>query len=60
MFGFFTKKTKAELLQEKYEKLLKTAFELSKVNRTKSDKIYAEAHALMNEIEAASHSIKNK
>jgi len=52
MFGFFKKKTKVELLEEKYEKLQKEAFNLSKSNRTLSDQKYAEADAVLKEIEA--------
>lgn len=51
MFSFFKKKSKMEVLQEKYEKLLKESFELSKVNRTKSDQKYAEAQVVMQAIE---------
>lgn len=52
MFGLFKKKTKEEQLQEKYKKLMKEAFDLSTVNRTQSDQKYAEADAVMTEIEA--------
>ena len=52
MFGFFKKKTKVELLEDKYEKLQKEAFNLSKSNRTLSDQKYAEADAVLKEIEA--------
>ena len=37
MFGLFKKKSEADKLQEQYQKLMKEAFDLSKVNRTKSD-----------------------
>ena len=52
MFSFFKKKTKVELLEEKYEKLQKEAFNLSKSNRTLSDQKSAEADAVLKEIEA--------
>ena len=52
MFGFFKKKSKVELLEEKYEKLQKEAYNLSKSNRTLSDQKYAEADAVLKEIEA--------
>lgn len=52
MFGLFKKKSKIEILQEKYQKLTNEAFILSKTNRTESDKKYAEAEEVQNEIEA--------
>jgi len=55
MFGLFKKKTKVELLEEKYEKLQKEAYNLSKSNRTLSDQKYAEADAVLKEIEALSN-----
>lgn len=51
MFSFFKKKSKMEVLQQKYEKLLKESFEFSKVNRTKSDQKYAEAQGVLQAIE---------
>ncbi|HEY5692211.1 MAG TPA: Lacal_2735 family protein [Cyclobacteriaceae bacterium] len=51
MFNLFKKKSEAEILQEKYAKVIKEAFELSKVNRTKSDAKYVEAEQIMNKIE---------
>lgn len=52
MFKLFKKKSKIELLNEKYEKLQKEAFELSTSNRTQSDLKYAEAQEVIKEIEA--------
>lgn len=52
MFGLFKKKSEAEKLQEKYEKLQKEAFELSKVNRSQSDAKAAEAEEVMKQLEA--------
>ena len=52
MFGFFKKKSKAEKLNEKYQKLLEEAFRLSKTNRTESDAKQAEAEAVLREIDA--------
>jgi hypothetical protein len=52
MFGLFKKKSKEEILQDKYKKLLKESFELSKTNRAASDKKQAEAQAILEEIEA--------
>lgn len=52
MFGLFKKKSKEEILQEKYKKLLKESFELSKTSRAASDKEQAEAQTVLDEIEA--------
>jgi hypothetical protein len=51
MFNLFKKKSEVEILQEKYSKVMKAAYELSTVNRTKSDAKYAEAEQIMNEIQ---------
>ena len=51
MFGLFKKKSEKEKLNEKYAKLLKEAFELSKFNRRESDNKYAEAEKILNQIE---------
>ena len=52
MFGLFKKKTEIEKLQDKYQKLMKEAFELSKINRTESDNKYAEADEVQKQIDA--------
>lgn len=52
MFGLFKKKTEKEKLEEKHERLLKEAFQLSKVNRTASDAKMAEAEEIRKQIEA--------
>ena len=52
MLGLFKKKSETEKLEQKYKKLLKEAFELSRTNRTESDKKQAEAQELMDKIEA--------
>ena len=52
MFGLFKKKTEAEKLQLEYANLMKEAFELSKINRTKSDEKTAEAEEVLSKIEA--------
>lgn len=52
MFGLFKKKTKKEILQSKYEELMKDYYELSKVNRKLSDEKFAEAQKILAEIEA--------
>ena len=52
MFGLFKKKTQEEVLQKKYEKLMKQWHELSTVNRSESDKKYAEAEDVLKQIES--------
>ncbi len=52
MFGLFKKKSELEKLQEQYQKLMKEAFDLSKINRTKSDEKTAEAEEVMKKIDA--------
>lgn len=51
MFGLFKKKNEVEVLQKKYEKLMSQWHELSSINRAQSDKKYAEAEAILKEIE---------
>ena len=51
MFGLFKKKTEVEKLQSKYEALLKEAFELSKINRSKSDQKTFEADKVYKQME---------
>lgn len=51
MFGLFKKKTEIEKLQEEYQKLMKEAFDLSKINRSESDTKYAEADKIQKKIE---------
>ena len=52
MLGMFRKKTEADKLHKKYERLLKEAYDLSTVNRKESDSKYAEADRILSEIEA--------
>ena len=52
MLGIFRKKTEADKLHKKYERLLKEAYDLSTVNRKESDSKYAEADRILSEIEA--------
>ena len=52
MFGLFKKKTELEQLQKQYEKLMKRWYEVSTVNRSKSDSIYEEAEEILNKMEA--------
>lgn len=48
MFGFQSKKEK---LEARYKKLLEEAFQLSRTNRTKSDKKTVEAEELRKQID---------
>lgn len=54
MFGLFKKKSKADILNEKYKQLQEEAYRLSTSNRTESDRKYAEAEAVLKEIEELS------
>lgn len=49
MFGM---KSKKEKLQARYEKLLREAYELSTVDRKKSDEKTAEADAIQKQLDA--------
>jgi len=51
MFNLFKKKSKLEILNEEYKKLMKKSHELSAVNRAESDKYYAKADKVLSEIE---------
>jgi len=51
MFKIFKKKTEIEKLQDKYNKLMKEWHRLSSINREQSDKKYAEANILLEQIE---------
>lgn len=53
MFGFG--KSKLKKLETKHKKLLKEAFELSKIDRRKSDLKYEEAAEMEKEILALAH-----
>ncbi len=50
MFNIFKRKTKAEKLQQKYNKLMKMYFNLSKTNRKEAEKYYVEAEEIMKKI----------
>jgi len=50
MFGFFKKKTKKEKLQIEYKTLLKEAFNLSKIDRKKSDQKTFEANQILEQL----------
>lgn len=51
MLRFFKSKSKLEKLQKQYEKLMSEWHQLSSVDRSKSDKKYAEAQDILNQIE---------
>ena len=51
MFGLFKKKTEREKLLEIYKKKKEEAFNLSKINRTKSDKLEQEAYEISKKID---------
>ena len=52
MLGIFKKKSPTSALEKKYRKLLKEAYDLSKVNRTESDRKQAEAQEILEKIES--------
>lgn len=52
MFGLFKKKTEKEKLEERYDAMIKKSYELSHTNRAESDKLAAEADALLKKIES--------
>lgn len=51
MFGLFKKKSEIEKLQEKYNTLMKEWHQLSSVNRSESDKKYAEAQKILDTLD---------
>lgn len=51
LFSFMNKKSPQEKLAEKYKSLLKESFELSKIDRIKSDAKQAEAEEVLKQIE---------
>ncbi len=51
MFNLFKKKSNAEKLQAKYEKLMAEWHKYSTINRSLSDEKYAEAQKVLDEIE---------
>lgn len=57
--NFFKKKSQLELLQEKYQSLLKKSFVASKTNRALSDKYQFEANEVANKIEELSNNNNN-
>ena len=54
MFGLFKKKSKIEILQKRYEKLLKEYHQLSSTSRLESDRKFVEAQEVLKEIDSLS------
>lgn len=50
MFGLFKKKSEVDKLQKRYEKLMKDWHALSTINRAESDKKFAEAQHIQDQI----------
>jgi len=50
MFNIFKRKSELEKLQEKYAKLQKESYDLSKTDRSASDRKQAEAHEIQKRI----------
>lgn len=51
MFGLFKKKSKKDVLNKKYEKLMEEAYQLSKTDRKASDLKRTEAEDILKEME---------
>lgn len=51
MFGLFKKKSEIDKLEDKYQKVLKEAYDLSLSNRKLSDSKTAEAEQILKQIE---------
>lgn len=51
MFGLFKKKDEVVVLQKKYESLMSQWHHLSTTNRAESDRKYAEAQRVLEQIE---------
>jgi len=51
MFSFFKKKSEVEVLQEKYQKLMKESHRLSTIDRAAADQKYAEAENIAERIQ---------
>ncbi len=52
MFKFFKKKSEVDKLNEKYQSLQSEAYRLSTSDRTASDEKYAEAQAVLDQIDS--------
>jgi hypothetical protein len=48
--GIFRKKTEADRLRKRYQRLMEEAYRISRTDRKASDKKYAEADAVMQRI----------
>jgi len=55
MFSFLKRKSKKEKLEEKFKKLMQEWHELSSINRSASDKKYAEAQEIAKMLSAMKH-----
>lgn len=51
MLGIFRKRSKLDILQKEYEKLMSEWHKLSSIDRAKSDDKYAEAQKILMQIE---------
>ena len=51
MLGIFKKRSKLDVLQKNYEKLMSEWHRLSSIDRSKSDEKYAQAQKILMEIE---------
>ncbi|WP_010663767.1 Lacal_2735 family protein [Marinilabilia salmonicolor] len=51
MFNLFKRKSKIEVLNKKYQRLLNEAYKLSTINRKASDEKTAEANLVLRDIE---------
>ena len=51
MFGIFKSQSKVDKLQKQYEKLMGEWHKLSSIDRNKSDKKYAEAQKILDQID---------
>ena len=51
MFGLFKKKSEKDILISNYNNIKKKAFEQSKINRRESDRLEAEAHKILIQID---------
>lgn len=52
MLGWFKKKSEKDKLEDQYEKLMKESFELSRIDRTKSDAKAAEADEIRKKLDS--------
>jgi len=51
MFKLFKKKSRSEIIEKKYQELLKESYKLSTINRKASDQKMVEANNLLKELE---------